>query len=455
MLSSFTGVSKFGRRRITPAIAASLVLELDAVGYSGSGAWQDTTANNNDATLQGTPRHVDGSGAFFDLVPGDGDYFTISDQTVLDSMSEISILMWINIDTINAAGPNMLYSKRTSTSNGYVGFFTTTGWTFRFGTGTGTGLTYGTAPTVNVWQQVVVTIGASGSKMYINDAEVASSGYTGTSGNINTAAALDIFEVNPRPQTGPVKMDGKVGLFQIYNGILTLAEVQNAYDSYKDRYIVTNGLQLYLQPEAYSGSGTSWTDSSDNTYTVTLVGAPSYNTSYFTFDGTTEYYDTNQSLGSETFSVGAWFRTSAAGIKMILSKETTAGWPWTYRIWMNGGTIVGDIAQTSGTNIGIQSVLTNYNNGNWYNVMFTRNDSSLWLYVNGVEVATVSDTLTGTIVNAQEVWFGRSAFTGGGSSPTGNYQYTGDLGECFIYNRVLTSTEILQNYNATKATYGL
>ena len=455
MLTSFTGSYSFGRRTVPVAASATLILGLDAVGYSGSGAWQDSTANNNDATLTGTPRYVPGSGAYFDLVPADGDYFTIADQTVLDSMSEISVLMWINIDSVSAAGPNMLFSKRGTTSDGYVGFFTTTGWTFRFGTGTGTGLTYGTAPTANVWQQVVITIGASGSKMYINDAEVASSVYTGNSANVNTAAALDLFEVNPRPQSGPVKMNGKVGVFEIYNGILTLAEVQTKYNNYKDRYVITNGLQLYLQPEAYSGSGASWTDSSDNTYTVTIVGTPVYYNTYFNINPGTEYYDTNQSLAAEEFSVGAWFRVYTAGIRMILSKETTGGWPWTYRIWLNSGTIIGDIAQSDGTNVSISSPLNTYDDGEWHYVMFTRNDTSLWLYVNGVQVATVSDTLTGTIVNAQELWIGRSAFTAGGANPSGSYQFEGDLGKCFIYNRVLTSTEILQNFNATKGTYGL
>ena len=240
MFSSFSSSFSFGRRKaVAPAPAlATLVLGLDAVGYSGSGDWQDSTANNNDAVLQGSPAFVDavGDGDYFDLVPGDGDFFTISDDSVLDSMTEISFLMWINIDAISSSGPNMLFSKRSTISDGYVGFFTTTGWTFRFGTGTGTGLTYGTAPTTGVWQQIVVTIGSGGSKMYINNAEVVSSAYTGTSANVNTAAALDLFEVNPRPQTGPVRMDGKVSVFEIYDGILTLAEVQSKYNNRKDRY---------------------------------------------------------------------------------------------------------------------------------------------------------------------------------------------------------------------------
>ena len=323
MFSSFSRSFAFGRVPAPQATitSASLVLELDALNYT-SGNWQDGTANNNDAVLQGTPniikpsgnivtnvRHWESAGAnlyiwfdaasksdvvaignfgditgwsvsvsdgntstvtatnpagyfsistnealtgtgtltftspgynpgpdYFDLVPGEGDYFTIADASVLDSMSEFSIQMWINIDSVNAAGPNMLFSKRSTVNDGYVGFFTTTGWTFRLGTGTGTGLTYASAPTTGVWQQIVATIGSGGSKLYINGSEVASSIYTGNPNNVNTGAALDLFEVNPRPQSGPVKMDGKVGIIKIYNGVLTSAEVTSEFNNYKDRY---------------------------------------------------------------------------------------------------------------------------------------------------------------------------------------------------------------------------
>lgn len=222
--------------------------------------------------------------------------------------------------------------------------------------------------------------------------------------------------------------------------------------------VVTDGLQLYLNatdPASYPGSGTTWTDLSANGYATTLVGSPTFNIDYFTFDGTTEYVDTNQSLAAEEFSVGAWFRTSAGGIKMIISKETTAGWPWNYRIWMNGGQLVGDIAQSGASSRSIGSVLSNYNNGSWYLVMYTRSTATQWLYVNGVQVNTaVGSFPSGTISNAQEVWIGRSAYQQGGASPTGSYQYTGDISQVFVYNKVLSAAEILQNFDATKSAYG-
>ena len=212
--------------------------------------------------------------------------------------------------------------------------------------------------------------------------------------------------------------------------------------------VVTSGLQLYLNAattSSYPGSGTEWYDLSTNAYTASLVGSPTYGDTHFNFSSG-KYVDTNQSLASETFSVGAWFRTSAAGIKMILSKETAAGNPWNYRIWLNGGQIIADMAQGA-TQSSLTSTLTTYNDGQWHLVMFTRNDSNWYLYVDGVQVNTKLDSYVGSVTNSQELWIGQSAYLGG------SYQYVGDIGQVFIYDRVLNSSEILQNFDATEETY--
>lgn len=215
--------------------------------------------------------------------------------------------------------------------------------------------------------------------------------------------------------------------------------------------IVRTNLQLYLSAAnsaSYPGSGVTWTDLSPNAYSATLEGTPTYtNSTHFNFNAG-DYVDANQSLTYENFSVGAWFRTSSAGVKMIISKETNGGWPWNYRVWLNGGQIYADIATSGGSSDAVISPLTNYNNGSWYNVMFTRDSSKLRLYVNGSEVNN-SNAVLSSITNAQEVWIGLSAYLGG------SYQWNGDLSQIFVYNRTLAASEILQNYNATKATHGL
>jgi hypothetical protein len=219
--------------------------------------------------------------------------------------------------------------------------------------------------------------------------------------------------------------------------------------------VVTSSLQLYLNAatsSSYPGTGNAWYDLSANAYTASLVGSPTHFINGFNF-GSGQYVDTNQSLSSENFSVGAWFRTSAGGIKMILSKETAGGWPWNYRIWLNGGQIIGDIAQSAGSSNSISSPLTSYNNGQWYFVMFTRDTSNMYLYVNGNLIKSGSNTLAGSITNSQEVWFGLSAFIAGGANPGGSYQYVGDIGQTFIYDRAIDSSEVFQNFDATEETY--
>lgn len=218
--------------------------------------------------------------------------------------------------------------------------------------------------------------------------------------------------------------------------------------------IVTDNLQLYLNAgnlSSYPGSGSIWYDLSSNAYTTaTLQGNATYSTSnggVISFDGSGDYVDVNQSLASEVFTIGAWFKTSTAGIKMIISKEVNAGNPWNYRIWLNGGQIVGDMSQAPANQASISSPLTNYNDGNWHFVMFSRNDSNWYLYVDGYQVNTRLDPYTGALSNSQEVWIGRSAYLGG------SYDFTGSIGEVMIYHKVLSSSEVLQNYNSTKNRY--
>jgi len=463
MFSSFSGSFKFGRRRVAAATPAALVLGLDANTYSGSGAWLDSTANDNDATIVQSPTYSSLQAGYFTFdggtasPPGSVDSFSVADSASLHPSSGISIIMWIYISVIPNADPNLLFTKRTTTGDGLVGFYNQTLYRFRIGTsGTGTGnsLDWTTSPTVGAWQQIVVTVGAAGGKIYKDGILVRNdTNYVGNFANISTTESLLIGDCKPL-SSGVNGFRGRMSIFQVYNGVLTADEVVTEFNKYRARYgleaigVAATDQQLYLIPGAYSGSGTSWTDNSPNAYTTTLVGSPTFNTTYFNFPNTSaRYIDTNQSISSESFSVGIWFRTSATGIKMTLCKETTGGWPWNYRIWFNGGQIVGDIANGAGSSESITSPLTTYNNGAWHLVMFTRDSSNLRLYVNGVEVANSAASLA-TVSNSQEVWIGRSAFAGA-------YQWVGDLGEAFIYSRVLTASEILANYNATKPAYGL
>lgn len=219
------------------------------------------------------------------------------------------------------------------------------------------------------------------------------------------------------------------------------------------QWIVLDGLQFYISAantSSYSGSGTSITDLSPNAHTATMFNATfdaADSGGTFVFDGTGDYINTNQSLDSENFTVSVWFRTITAGINMIVSKETSAGNPWNYRMWLNNGQLIADMAQGA-----TQSSLTdnsNYKGGNWIFATFTRDDNTWRLYKNTTQVQTKADNYIGSVVNSQPVWIGRSEYLGG------SYDFTGRISEVLIYNRVLSAAEITQNFNATKTRFGL
>ena len=220
-----------------------IVLNLDASQYIGSGDWLDLTSNGNNATAVQTPTYSTNESGYFDLnggaitATGQVDSFSISDNSTLDTMSSMSIEMWINTDTIQGiTNANLLFSKRGTTSNGYVGFFTSTAYVFRIGTASPTQLSWSTTPTVNGWQQILITVGSNGSKVYRNGGEVQDSpSYVGNFSNINTSANLLLGDVNPNA-SGINGYDGKLSIFRIYNRILSDSEVLQNYNAVKDRY---------------------------------------------------------------------------------------------------------------------------------------------------------------------------------------------------------------------------
>lgn len=241
-------------------------------------------------------------------------------------------------------------------------------------------------------------------------------------------------------------------------GAMTVASVQPGQ-------IITDGLQLRLEPQLYSsypGSGTSAYDLSLNRYTTTLVNGVTYSSARapsFGFNGATNYryINTGQYLSSETFTLSSWFKSSVTTTyQMLFSKEQVAGSPWNYRLYLGitTGYLIADMS--NGTSASVTGS-TNLCNGVWHNAVFVRSVAldTLYLYVDGIQVSSATDTTTGLMANNQNCWIGKSAFTSGGGSPNGSYPVNGQIGQSLIYNTALTATQVLQNFNAMRGAYGV
>jgi hypothetical protein len=227
--------------------------------------------------------------------------------------------------------------------------------------------------------------------------------------------------------------------------------------------IVTNGLVLNLDAgftPSYPKSGTTWYDLSSGGNNGTLTNGPTFNSSNggsIVFDGVDDYVlrDAFVDAGSN-FSVFAWVKPGAINIRNGIVGNS---YPYNSRqgFFLSTGTnyagttntfflsIGSDVAYRTAANNSITLNTWNYVGGTVIN-----GGEDIKLYVNGTETSYFGGVLnSGTVTySTNQLYIG--ARVGGNLEP-----FVGNIATSQIYNRVLSSTEILQNFNAQKGRFGL
>ena len=82
--------------------------------------------------------------------------------------------------------------------------------------------------------------------------------------------------------------------------------------------------------------------------------------------------------------------------------------------------------------------------GNWNHIVVTYDETNLKFYINGALDETIA--YTSTIPN-------NDVDLHIGARPDGVQLFESDIAQPRIYNRALTASEVLQNYNSGKNTY--
>jgi hypothetical protein len=220
--------------------------------------------------------------------------------------------------------------------------------------------------------------------------------------------------------------------------------------------IVTDGLILYLDAantRSYPGSGTAWTDLSRSGINGTLTNGPTFNSGNggsIVFDGSNDYVDLGGSLNlkpTTSITVSTWIRFNA----MVADVRALSDWHqngatdrWIFYI-TNSNTIQWYLLTNSfASAVSFSPVLLN----TWYNFTGVYNGISQIFYVNGVfHNSTPKTGNMNTSNTTQPVRLGGQVSAGG--------FHNGNISTTLIYNRALSATEILQNYNTTKTRFGL
>jgi hypothetical protein len=321
-------------------------------------------------------------------------------------------------------------------------------------------------PTVNQWVNVVATVtGAGLLTLYINGASnYTVSGYTYGNG---TPSRLGIG-ADPSSAEG---FQGSMGQTLIYNRALSAAEVAQNYEAQKSKFantIVQQGLVLNLDagnPYSYAGAGTTWIDVSGNNNTSLLVGTtlPTFsntNGGILIYDGDTQYSRTPSpsnnfawtpsGVGLNNMTIDLWIKTTD-GSGTILSKPWSGNGEYNFGLGHQGFSIV--IGNQTNT-LGFSSILT----GNWINLVIVVSPTQYGAYINGVQNTALTNhgitNNTPTYGNGQIELTLMTLYPYGGGGNAG-FSTQGNIGSFRIYNRVLSASEVLQNYNATKGRFGL
>jgi hypothetical protein len=224
----------------------------------------------------------------------------------------------------------------------------------------------------------------------------------------------------------------------------------------KDGKIVTSSLRLSLEAfnkTSYTGSGTTWHDLSGNGFNATLVNSPSFSTDgtgSIVLDGANDYISLATSgFGAASFSLEWWIKKTAGDVDGYIHVTDSNDNPET-RFTMND-TQVSSAVYDAGAyrwNTAVANITTN----TWYHMVATITNGSQKFYLNGVNTASGTGFYDGSINGSiGEHTIGTYNRPGAGY---GGY-WKGSLAAYRYYTKVLTSEEVLQNFNARKWRFGL
>lgn len=256
-------------------------------------------------------------------------------------------------------------------------------------------------------------------------------------------------------------------LFGLANqfGCINIASPHSMSEFYNYTAIPRSNLIMYVNAgvaDSYPGSGTTWTDLSGCSNNGTLVNGPTYssaNGGSITFDGVNDYACFSTSIkgaNTDPFTISAVARVSsldpAKGYVFLGRGFDDPGAyyeGWNMYIAFSSGTSKAQLGiTTTSPNIASYSVsgTTTITTNTWYYVTGVWNPGLyLAIYLNGVLEGCVANSSTNLRNSACGFTLGAIGYSS---------FYASSVGSAQAYNRVLSSSEITQNYNALKKRFG-
>ena len=236
----------------------------------------------------------------------------------------------------------------------------------------------------------------------------------------------------------------------------------------KPNNLIADGLVLNLDAaniKSYQGSGSTWADLSTSNNHATISLSPTHNAATgLTFNGSTQYgripsvNGVTNFTNTQQYSIEIWFNPSNgqpnSSEAELLEKWNFANesrYPFTIRFNETGRSML--VACYDGSQFPFVTA-SGFSVNTWAQLVavFDFVAKTLTVYRNGVSVGSTSLVGINQVSNTSPVGIaGRVPFNANGVQ----VPLKGSIGNIRFYNKTLTASQILQNFNILKIRYGL
>jgi hypothetical protein len=347
---------------------------------------------------------------------------------------------------------------------------------------------YNVASSAGVWVQFAVVGTNTSQTFYINGSQVGSTINQGAGGTRHWGWGNNDIVAQPF---------GHVANMYFYNRQLSLAEITQQYNYLAPRFVeptatptttstptvtptntntptvtqtqtpsstpnapVTSNLVLYYDPSnisSYSGSGTVINDLSGNGLNGTMSNI-TFTSPYFSYNGSSSQISVADNAllepGSGDWSVEFWVNHSViAGSSRILIAKTDGGGPGDWGYGLRTSNVGNTFMEIGNGTTSTTSPFSTLSINTWYQVVGVWTNVStntLVLYVNGVSIGTRFHSFASVKNTTSPLYIGSF----GDGSVFGQW-LNGRMGVVRMYDKALSASEVLQNFNADKSKYGL
>jgi hypothetical protein len=237
--------------------------------------------------------------------------------------------------------------------------------------------------------------------------------------------------------------------------------MSTVHGSWRGPNIVRDGLVLYLDagsPNSYPliNSSTTWRDISGNANNGTLTNGPTYspdNGGIIQFDGVNDYAILPSSISNTittSFTMMCFLyieTTTTFGVILGYNNAGSLGQNFALQVRSFSNVSPTAITLTMYTNVvNVFGASTNVNFLEWHHVAATYDGVNTKMYLDGV-LSSQTNTTGSFSPSPQNLYVGSDFIRARYSK--------NKFGPTQIYNRALSQQEIQQNFNATRARFGI